>query len=119
LQLPDLRFSITSNTKKSSYKRRNVSDCVCVAFASSADFLAGQELESRAVGRAHVGGPFSLVTHDDKPFTEQNLKGQWTLLYFGFTNCPDICPAELDKMGEITDTIGQCLFPFSIHKIVY
>ncbi|KAJ7174253.1 h-sco1 [Mycena filopes] len=55
---------------------------------------------SKAYGRPSVGGPFSLSTHTGAPYTEQDLLGKWSLVYFGFTNCPDICPAELDKMGE-------------------
>jgi protein SCO1/2 len=70
-----------------------------------------EELAARSVGRAHVGGPFALTTHDGAPYTEENLKGQWTLLYFGFTNCPDICPAELDKMGVVADAVGLFLYP--------
>ncbi|KAI0915435.1 hypothetical protein AcV5_003657 [Taiwanofungus camphoratus] len=58
-----------------------------------------KELEDKEVGRPTVGGPFTLTTHQNKPFTEKDLLGKWSLIYFGFTNCPDICPEELDKMS--------------------
>ncbi len=63
-------------------------------------------MESRSVGRAHVGGPFEMTTHDGKPFTEKDLLGKWSLVYFGFTNCPDICPEELDKMSAAVTELG-------------
>jgi len=40
-------------------------------------------------------GPFSLVDQEGRAFTEQTLRGAWTLLFFGYTNCPDVCPATL------------------------
>ncbi|KAI0270349.1 SCO1/SenC-domain-containing protein [Russula aff. rugulosa BPL654] len=77
-----------------------------------------KELESRSVGRAHVGGPFEMVTHDGKPFTDKDLLGKWSLIYFGFTNCPDICPEELDKMSaavtELEKTYGPIVQPIFI-----
>ena len=69
--------------------------------------LAEKEFESKQVGRAHVGGPFKLISHDDEPFSNLDLLGKWNLLYFGFTNCPDICPAELDKISSVVDTLGK------------
>ena len=68
-----------------------------------------RERESRAVGRAHVGGPFNMTTHKGEPFSEKNLLGQWSLIYFGFTNCPDICPEELDKMSDAVRELGELL----------
>ncbi|KAF5389398.1 hypothetical protein D9757_004400 [Collybiopsis confluens] len=67
-----------------------------------------KERMSKSYGRPHVGGPFSLVncSAPDKRFTHEDLVGKWSLIYFGFTNCPDICPAELDKVTAVLNEIG-------------
>ena len=68
-------------------------------------FTEEKERGLKSYGRPQIGGPFSLTTHDNKPFTQENLLGKWSLVYFGFTNCPDICPAELDKVTAVLDNI--------------
>lgn len=55
---------------------------------------------NRTYGAQFVGGPFELTDTEGKKFTDANLKGQFSLIYFGFTHCPDICPEELDKMND-------------------
>ncbi|KLJ13856.1 hypothetical protein EMPG_11238 [Blastomyces silverae] len=60
---------------------------------------------SKGVGKPKVGGPFVLKDLDGNEFTEENLKGKYSFVYFGFTHCPDICPDELDKMAEIIDIV--------------
>jgi protein SCO1 len=50
-------------------------------------------------GKALIGGQFALTDHNGTPFTQDNLKGSYSLIYFGFTYCPDICPATLDEMA--------------------
>ena len=51
------------------------------------------------VAGAPVGGPFTLTDHKGHPFTDQDLRGKYALIYFGFTSCAAICPAELQKMN--------------------
>lgn len=71
-------------------------------------FTIGKENKELKYGKAFVGGPFSLVeAKSQSPFTQDNLIGQWNLIYFGFTNCPDVCPEELDKMSVVVDRIGM------------
>lgn len=43
--------------------------------------------------------PFELVDQQQKPFTNANLKDQWSLFFIGFTYCPDVCPTTLNKLA--------------------
>ena len=45
--------------------------------------------------------PFSLVNKTGAPVTEQDLRGQWDLLFFGFTHCPDVCPTTLRTLAQV------------------
>ena len=62
---------------------------------------------NKGIGKPLVGGAFHLVDHNGKDFTQEDLKGKYSLVYFGFTHCPDICPEELDKMAGMIDQVKE------------
>ncbi len=43
---------------------------------------------------------FNVIDQDGAPFTQDNLRGRWSLLFFGFTHCPDICPVTLSVLAQ-------------------
>jgi protein SCO1/2 len=57
-------------------------------------------------GREPVGGPFALTDHAGKPRTDADFRGKLMLVYFGFTYCPDVCPADLQSIGVALDRLG-------------
>lgn len=46
-------------------------------------------------------GEFELVDHRGQPFTPSSLEGGWTMIFFGFTYCPDICPTTMAFLAEL------------------
>lgn len=69
--------------------------------------LAIQRERSRALGKAAITGKFSLINHNGIRVTDENFRGKWLLVYFGFTNCPDICPDEIEKLVKVIDNLGK------------
>jgi protein SCO1/2 len=53
-----------------------------------------------------IGGPFRLVDQNGKTVTDADLKGKWSLVYFGYTHCPDACPTALNDIAVALDELG-------------
>jgi len=49
---------------------------------------------------------FTLTDHNNKPFTKDDLKGKWSLVFFGFANCPDVCPTSMAVMDKVSKLEG-------------
>ena len=90
--------------------------CVMAAAGGGLTYYYQAEKERRAervasetvtTGKAALGGPWVLVDQDGIPRTDASYRGKFTLLYFGFSYCPDICPSELVKIGKVMDELSQ------------
>jgi cytochrome oxidase Cu insertion factor (SCO1/SenC/PrrC family) len=57
-------------------------------------------------GKPAIGGPFALTDQDGRTVTSDSLKGKPTLIYFGFTYCPDVCPTSLLLMENAIEKLG-------------
>ena len=53
-----------------------------------------------------VGGPFALIDHNGKAITHRDLEGRPTLIFFGFTHCPDVCPTTLMEISKVFELLG-------------
>ena len=54
-----------------------------------------------------VGGPFKLPDPGGRTITEKSFPGRWSLMFFGFTHCPDVCPTTLTKVTTLLGTLGE------------
>ncbi|CZT01944.1 probable Sco1 protein [Rhynchosporium graminicola] len=61
---------------------------------------------AKGVGRPKVGGPFQLLDQKGEVWGDEKMRGRYSLVYFGFSHCPDICPEELDKMAQMIDLVN-------------
>jgi protein SCO1 len=67
--------------------------------------LYQRTLNAGVSGEALIGGPFELVDQNGNTVTDQTFKGKLTLVYFGFTFCPDACPTALGVMTAALDKL--------------
>lgn len=60
-------------------------------------------------GEADIGGVFELIDTKREIFTEQNLLGRVSLIYFGYTRCPDVCPLDMNRISMALSDLEQDL----------
>jgi protein SCO1/2 len=70
-------------------------------------YATGQLGGGGAPGPSAIGGPFNLVDQNGKQITDADLKGKPTLVFFGYTHCPDVCPATLFDVSEVLRALGK------------
>lgn len=63
--------------------------------------------------------PFDLKDQNNSPFTLNSLKGKWSLLFLGFTHCPDICPFTLSNLDAVRVELSQRLTPEKLPRIIF
>ncbi|MEZ5904860.1 MAG: SCO family protein [Geminicoccaceae bacterium] len=68
-------------------------------------FSTRLEAVTASQGKALIGGPFSLIDQTGKRVTEADFAGRATLVYFGYTFCPDVCPTGLATMMAAYDAL--------------
>ena len=85
-----------------------------IAAAFAASLVLGLLIVFWAVGGvskvaqpAAIGGPFQLTDQAGKAFTDKDLKGKPTLIFFGYTHCPDVCPTSLFEISEVLRAMGK------------
>jgi len=62
---------------------------------------------SGIIANVEIGGPFTLTDHTGRQVTERDYLGNFTLVFFGYTFCPDVCPTELGDIALALDELGD------------
>ena len=71
-------------------------------------------VQSQPLEFSSIGGPFTLIGSDGKPFASASLAGKPYAIFFGFTHCPDVCPTTLARMVRLRQQLGAGDRPFEI-----
>lgn len=76
--------------------------------ASGWFFLRPQPTPTQQMANADIGrGDYRLMTHDGRPFTADTLVGAPSLVFFGFTRCPDVCPTTIGDIAGWKEDLGD------------
>ncbi|HVO46006.1 MAG TPA: SCO family protein [Steroidobacteraceae bacterium] len=97
-------------TKRSSWILLGVA-AVCAALSG---FWLARKLDSSApplasgtwLGAPRDTGSLRLTDQDGRPFTQASLQGKSSLVFFGYTHCPDVCPTTLAKLAQVKKSAG-------------
>jgi protein SCO1/2 len=87
---------------------------LAAAAAAAMVVLAGQRPPTPAVAGPAIGGPFKLINQDGVGVDQHILDGSWSAVFFGYTFCPDTCPATLQALGAAARRLGDKAKTFQV-----
>jgi cytochrome oxidase Cu insertion factor (SCO1/SenC/PrrC family) len=80
--------------------------CGLVAAAEQEQPSAAQMMDDLMYGHGPTGGPFTLTDQNGKPRSDVDFRGKLMIVYFGYTFCPDVCPADLMSITQALEALG-------------
>ena len=108
---------LMSNSSRQYGRSANILLLVIAALAIGIGFYSYQNTQTKSVSADNLqkatslhSNPrtlpsFSLTNHLNKSFSNQDLVGSWSMVFFGFTNCPDVCPLTLSILDQVTSEL--------------
>lgn len=78
-----------------------------VVVVNGRDATGSASRQISSTGQPTVGGPFQLVNQDGQTVDQTLLNGKWSLVFFGFTYCPDYCPTTLQMLDATKRALGD------------
>jgi protein SCO1/2 len=79
---------------------------VCDGATAEEQPSAAQMMDDLMYGRGTVGGPFALIDQTGRKRSDSEFRGKLMIVYFGYTFCPDVCPADLMAITQALDALG-------------
>jgi len=80
--------------------------CGLAAAAADVQQTAAAMMDDLMYGRGTVGGPFTLTDQNGHQRSDGDFRGKLMIVYFGYTFCPDVCPADLMAITQSLDALG-------------
>ena len=76
------------------------------ALAADEQPSAAEMMDDLMYGRGTVGAPFTLVDQNGRQRSDREFRGKLMIVYFGYSFCPDVCPADLMAITQALDALG-------------
>jgi cytochrome oxidase Cu insertion factor (SCO1/SenC/PrrC family) len=80
---------------------------VLLLCASAAVFVLIRSETKEQIAQTTVGGPFRLIDSHSRTVTDEDFRGRYLLIYFGYTGCPDVCPTTLASVVQALGLLGK------------
>lgn len=89
------------------------------AAGNNSGVIRNIKIDGSILPQAKVLADFTLEGIDSKPFTKSSLKGHWSLMFFGFTNCPFVCPTTMSEIAKMYQMLQKKLPTEKLPTVIF
>jgi len=97
---------ISETRRRGGLGRRSLGLALALALAAVDACAPRAAAPAQGAASAQPGGPFTLIDQDGRAVDQRILNGKWSIVFFGYTFCPDFCPTTLTTLGKTMQALG-------------